>query len=125
MTDQQTTTTIPEPADGRRVVVDTGSLLNPLRLYWRNDAEAGRWDSLPDERWFDDENSDPLGWDEVCRNAKAVFLVDERMLSGACDAALVPMGTAPVEPCVHPLGHEGLHQTKRGASWADPDDDQG
>lgn len=72
------TTTIPEPTDGRRVVVDTGALTNPLRLFWRDDKEsAGRTDQA-DERWFDDENSDPLGWGEVCRNAKQVFLCERK-----------------------------------------------
>lgn len=72
------TSTIPEPADRRRVVVDNGpTASNPLNLFWRDDQEAKRWSGQPDERWFDDHNSDPLAWGEVLRGAEKVFLVHE------------------------------------------------
>lgn len=44
---------------------------------------------------------------------------------GPCDAALLPLGSAPVAPCVKRIGHGGLHQTQRGVGWADPDDGEG
>lgn len=75
MTD--TTTTIPEPADGTRVVVDNGPTASyRLRLFWRNDTEAKRWEGQPGERWFDDDTSDPLSWSEVCRGADNVYRVE-------------------------------------------------
>ncbi|MFI7073475.1 hypothetical protein [Micromonospora sediminicola] len=85
MTDQQIT--IPEPADGSRVVIDNGPTASyRLRLFWRDDTEAKRWGGHPDERWFDDDNSDPLAWGVVCRNAENVYRVER----------------APWEPLVQP-----------------------
>lgn len=44
----------------------------------------------------------------------------------SCGAALLPLGSAPVVPCVRrPDGHDGLHETARGVMWADPDDEEG
>ncbi len=40
-----------------------------------------------------------------------------------CDHGLLPLGGAPVVPCVEPLGHEGPHRTPRGAKWVDPADE--
>ena len=119
------TTTIPEPANGSRVVVDNGPTASTrLRLFWRDDTEAKRWGGQPGEHWFDDDNTDPLAWDQVCRDPEKVFLVPDRPLFMPCDAALVPMGSDPVEPCVAgPAGHEGMHRTERGAEWADIDED--
>lgn len=37
-----------------------------------------------------------------------------------CDSALLPMGTAPVQPCVKSLRHDGKHQNARGTTWIDP-----
>lgn len=39
-----------------------------------------------------------------------------------CECALLPLGDAPVEPCVNRAGHKGMHRTRRGVQWADPDD---
>lgn len=68
--------TIPEPGDGARVVINTDTDTYPLTLFWRDDAEAARWEALDGEHWFDSEDSDPMGWDVVTRDAKQVFLVD-------------------------------------------------
>jgi hypothetical protein len=78
------TTTIPEPADGRRVVVDNGPTASePLRLYWRDDTEAKRRSGQPGEHWFDSTDSDPLDWAEVLRYAKTVHLVDVQPITAA------------------------------------------
>jgi hypothetical protein len=68
--------TIPEPADGCRVVVDTGSNPDRLELYWRDDAAAAHRSPLDGERWFDSEDGDPMAWVRVVRNFAGVFLVD-------------------------------------------------
>jgi hypothetical protein len=76
------TNLIPEPADGARVVVETGDDTQPLRLYWRDDAEAAKRTTRPDERrWFDSRDINrPLVWDLVCMDATTdgVFLVDSK-----------------------------------------------
>ncbi|MFG2046027.1 hypothetical protein ACGFIW_01185 [Micromonospora sp. NPDC048935] len=126
MTDQQTATTVPEPGDRARVVVDNGPTASTrLRLFWRDDDAAKGWGGQPGEHWFDDDNSDPMAWDQVCRNPEQVFPVSDRPLFMPCDAALLPLNNDPIVPCVAgPAGHEGLHRTERGVRWADPDEDE-
>lgn len=72
--------TIPEPADGSRVVVDAGDhvgrFTDQLRLYWRDDAASSRWNASPGERWFASTNTAPFSWAVATRYAEKVFLVD-------------------------------------------------
>jgi hypothetical protein len=39
-----------------------------------------------------------------------------------CECALLSVGDGPVDHCVRPAGHGGLHETPRGVRWADPRD---
>jgi hypothetical protein len=67
---------VPEPTDRSRIVAEVHSMSSPLRLYWRDDAEARGRGGQDGEHWFDDHDADPVGWDVVCRNADKVFRVD-------------------------------------------------
>ena len=45
-----------------------------------------------------------------------------------CDAALLPLDSAPVEPCVksseHARGDDKVHETAEGRRWRDPLDEE-
>jgi hypothetical protein len=66
---------LPEPSDGAVLAVDHGD--GDWKVIWRDDAEAGRWDGPHDSgRWFDDNNSDPMGLYQHVKYARAVYRLD-------------------------------------------------
>lgn len=79
------TQNIPEPANGRRVVVDKGpAALPPVVLYWRDDSAALEgWQATERDRWFDHDDSDPISWGEVLSYARGVYLVPEEPMTAA------------------------------------------
>lgn len=65
-----------EPADGTHLVVWTEHALHTEpRVIWRDDEEAKSWGGQPDERWFHDSHSDPMGLDVYLRDATMVHAV--------------------------------------------------
>lgn len=63
-----------EPADG--AVLVTVDRHGRREVIWRDDAEARSWEpTYLEERWFDDNESDPLAWDQVTKYAVAVHEV--------------------------------------------------
>jgi len=48
--------------------------------------------------------------------------------AGTCDAALLPLGSAPVERCIkrqeHAFGDDKDHETAEGRRWRDPLDEE-
>jgi len=63
---------LPEPPDGTRLVVDTEG---EPRVIWRDDAEAKNWDARPTDRWFDDDDSDPMSFYQYIKYAAAIYAV--------------------------------------------------
>lgn len=65
-----------EPADGTLLVAwvarPDGS---EPRVVWRDDAEAKRWDSRPDEHWFRDSRIAPMTLHNILADATMVHAV--------------------------------------------------
>lgn len=73
-------TTFPEPPDGSMVVLI--DRLGERALIWRDDAESAGWGGMPDEHWFDDGRSDPMGWAEHTRHAARIHAVSAEPVAG-------------------------------------------
>lgn len=66
---------LPEPPDGTRLVIetDTDGDAPEYKVIWRDDAEAKRRGAHPDDRWFDDDDSDPMRLYAHVRYTTAVY----------------------------------------------------
>jgi hypothetical protein len=64
---------LPEPPDGARLVVDNGD--GEYKVIWRDDEEAGTFDSHAEDRWFSDPDEDPMGLYQHVKYARAVYAV--------------------------------------------------
>lgn len=74
---------LPEPADGAMVVTCESS--GVIRAWWRDDATTAEadWEGQPGEHWFDDADSDPMGWDQVLKYADTVHRVQAEAMGAA------------------------------------------
>lgn len=84
------TTTVPEPADGAKVVLYSryGSNSTDYCVYHRDDAVARERNAEPNERWFseDPQGDFPVGpstWAEALAYAVAVYAVSAEPLAEA------------------------------------------
>lgn len=56
------------------------------RAWWRDDVTAGAdWEGQPGEHWFDDGDSDPMGWDQVLKYADTVHRVETEAMGAIAD----------------------------------------